>query len=168
MVSRKSWKKGFWLSLGLLCLIGLRLLYAQKLPLQFSSYGVNDSFETILAILAPIMMALAVFCDYQLHRPKRMEPVQVLIALVLCFPVLLFSAMLVGFKENWKDDRLIYQGRVTDHQIIEQVLYDDSWPRTIKVKPLIAGLRWVTPADITQLEESRWVEVSEREGHIPR
>lgn len=166
-ISRKAWRKGFWASIGLLCFVFLRLIYAQKLPLQFSNYDVNDAFETMLILIGPFIIMFAAYCDYQLHRPKRIAPVQVLIAMVLCIPVLFFSTILVGFKENWKDDNLIYRGRFNDHQIIEQVLYNDSWPRIIKAKPLIAGLRWITPADTTQLKESRWVEVTESKGQIP-
>ena len=163
-VDKQTWRKVFWGSFLILLFTLFRLVFSESLPLQFVEFSAKENFETGLVLLTPLCVFVMALSDYLIHRKKRIVYVQIIIALFAAIPIFFIAVLSVAFKEHWKEEKVLFQGRFNNQEIIQLSKPFARKPRFMKATPVLPGLRWMTFADTTQLEESRWEKVLEGEA----
>lgn len=157
--SRKRLKTGLSTSIGLIIFTFLIIAHQHRIPIQFTSEIARSNARNVLIMLIPVTTFVAMGFHYFLKRNRNVPVLHIFFGTVLGTGFLVFAAVLSFFSPEWSDEELLYRGRFTNNKVI---LQNDEWGygyRVVKATPVIPGIRYITPADTTNLPEHKWVKI---------
>ncbi len=155
--SRKRLKIGLRVSIGLILMLFLLIGYQHYIPIQFTSETARSNTPKILVMLIPIITFIAMGFHYFLKRDRHLPILHIFFGTILGTGFLVFATVLSFITPQWSDEELLHNGRFTNQQII---LQNDDWGygyRVVRATPIVSGVRYITPADTTNLPEHKWV-----------
>ncbi|GAB5524766.1 MAG: hypothetical protein Roseis2KO_26380 [Roseivirga sp.] len=112
----------------------------------------------------PIATFISIAFHYFLKEQRDLPVLHIFFGTILGTSFLLFAAVLSFFRPQWSDEQLLHNGRFTNEQII---LQNDDWGyeyRVVKATPIVSGIRYITPADTTNLPDHKWVKIETASG----
>lgn len=157
--SRMRLKIGLRVSVGLIIITFLVIAIQHHIPVQFTSEAARSNARNVLIMLIPVATFMAMGFHYFLKRNRDLPVLHIFFGTILGTAFLVFAAVLSFFSPQWSDEDILYNGRFTNDEII---LQNDDWGyqyRIVKAIPIVSGLRYITPADTTNLPDHKWIKI---------